>query len=63
MTSMTDQAASDVVTVFGRMHAAGISRESIERHLAAGEVRVDGERVTDPNHPAPKPAVIALLPY
>jgi hypothetical protein len=45
------------------MHAAGISPASIERHLAAGEVRVDGERVTDPNLPAPKPAVIALIPY
>ena len=60
---MTEQAASGVVTVFDRMHAAGISPESIERHLAAGEVRVDGERVTDPNLPAPKPAVIALIPY
>jgi hypothetical protein len=63
MMTMTDQAASDVVTVFDRMHAAGICPRSIARHLAAGGVRVDGERATSPNHPAPKPAVIALLPY
>jgi hypothetical protein len=54
MTDMTDeQPATDVVTVFDRMHAAGICQESIERHLAGGHVHVDGERVTDPYHPAP----------
>jgi hypothetical protein len=53
MTAMTDdQAGTDVVTVFDRMHSAGISQESIERYLAAGHVHVDGERVTDPYVPA-----------
>jgi hypothetical protein len=62
MADMTDeQAATDVVTLFDRMTAAGISQDSIERHLAAGRVHVDGERVTDPYHPAPKPAVIVLM--
>jgi hypothetical protein len=48
------------VTLFDRMTAAGICQESIERHLAAGQVCVDGELVTDPYRPAPKPAVIVL---
>jgi hypothetical protein len=56
-----DQAATDVVTLFDRMHAAGISQESIERHLTAGQVHVDGVRVTDPYAPAAKPAVIVLM--
>jgi hypothetical protein len=40
--------------------AYSLSAERIEQHLASGRVRVDGERVTDPDHPAPKPAVISL---
>ena len=48
------------MTLFDRMTAAGICQESIERHLAGGQVRVDGERVTDPYHAAPRPAVIVL---
>jgi hypothetical protein len=39
----------DVPTVFDRLHAAGLSQERIEQHLAAG--RVDGELVTDPVRP------------
>ena len=56
-----DQAATDVVTLFDRMHAAASPRESIERHLTAGQVHVDGVRVTDTYAPAPKPAVIVLM--
>jgi hypothetical protein len=58
-----DQAKPDVVTVFDRMTAAGLSQEEIERWLTAGHMRVDGELVTDPYHPAPRPASIVLLPY
>jgi hypothetical protein len=48
----------DVPTVFDRLHAAGLSQERIEQHLAAG--RVDGELVTDPYAPAPPPARVVL---
>jgi 16S rRNA U516 pseudouridylate synthase RsuA-like enzyme len=58
-----DQAEPDVVTVVNRMTAAGLSQEEIERFLTAGHVRVNGELVTDPDHPAPKPASVVLLPY
>ena len=56
---MSDE-RSDPVTVFDMMNEAGISQEWIERHLMAGQVHVDGVRVTDPYHPAPKPAQIVL---
>jgi hypothetical protein len=42
------------------MPAAGLSIERIEQHLAAGRVRLDGERVTDPYTPAPAGTHIAL---
>jgi hypothetical protein len=45
-----------------RPHACGgISQESIERHLTAGQVHVDGVRVTDTYARAPNPAVIVLM--
>jgi hypothetical protein len=50
-------------TVAARMADAGISPERIAQHLAAGRVRVDGKLVSDPDHPAPRPAVIVLMPY
>ena len=34
--------------------------ERIEMHVNAGRVRVDGEAVTDPHHPAPPPARVVL---
>lgn len=51
---------TDSVTVFDRLHAAGLSMERIEWHLGAGRVEVDGQVVTDPYHPAPPPARLVL---
>jgi hypothetical protein len=50
-------------TVAARMAGAGISPERVAQHLAAGRVRVDGELCMDPDHPAPRPTVIVLMPY
>ncbi|MDT0349525.1 hypothetical protein [Pseudonocardia charpentierae] len=33
--------------------AAGLSAERIDQHMTAGRLRVDGERVTDLDAPAP----------
>jgi hypothetical protein len=54
-------AGSDVVTVLDRFLAAGISRESFDAHLAAGQIAVGGVRITDPATPAPKPTVVAIM--
>ena len=48
-------------TVLDRMLAAGLSLERAEVHLRAGRVSVDGELVTDPSHPAPKPVRVVLV--
>ena len=56
MTSMAD----DVVTVLDRLTAAGISRESIDRHMAVEGITVDGQVVTDLQTPAPPPARVVL---
>jgi hypothetical protein len=50
----------DVPTVFDRLLAAGLSPERIEWHLGAGRVELDGETVTDPYRPAPKPARLII---
>ena len=55
-----DQLEPGDVRLVDRMLAAGLSAERIELHLAAGRVRVDGQRVIDSNHPAAKPAVITI---
>lgn len=55
---MTDSADT---TVIDRMLAAGLSLERAEGHLRAGRVSVDGELVTDPSHPAPKPVRVVLV--
>ena len=47
-------------TVRERMLAAGIGAERVDAHLAAGVVRVAGEPVTDPGHPAPWPTSIVV---
>jgi hypothetical protein len=52
--------ADDVATVLDRLTAAGLSRESIDRHLAAEGITVDGEVVTDLQAPAPPPARVVL---
>jgi hypothetical protein len=56
---MTDE-QPDVPTVFDRLLAAGLSIERIEWHLGAGRVELDGEIVTDPYRPAPKPARLII---
>jgi hypothetical protein len=48
-----EQPAPGDLRVFYRLLAAGLTRERIEEHLAAGRIRVDGELVTDPYRPAP----------
>ena len=40
-------------TVRGFALAAGLSEESIERHHAAGRLRLDGEPVSDLDAPVP----------
>jgi hypothetical protein len=47
-------------TLLDRLQAAGLSDERIQWHLDAGTVRLDGEVVTDPTTPAPRPARIVL---
>jgi hypothetical protein len=56
-----DQPAASDVRVIDRMLAAGLSIEAIEQHFTARRVRRDGEVVTDPYTPAPKPALIAIM--
>jgi len=48
-----DDQSADVPTVLDRFFAAGLSEERIERHMAAGVLRIDGELVTDLNAAAP----------
>jgi hypothetical protein len=52
--------ANDQPTVRDRMLTAGLTLDRIEEHLRAGRVRVDGQLVTDPYHPAPQSAVVVL---
>lgn len=54
-------AADEAVTVLDRFLAAGISREAFDAHLAAGQIAVGGERITDPATPAPKPNVVTIM--
>jgi hypothetical protein len=49
------------VTVLDRFLAAGISRESFDEHLRAGQIAVAGERITDPATPAPPPTTVAIM--
>jgi stalled ribosome rescue protein Dom34 len=46
--------------VFDRLLASGLSIESVEQHLTAGRVRVDGQVVTHPDTPAPPRTTITL---
>jgi hypothetical protein len=48
------------VTVRHRFLAAGISAESFDAHLAAGRVLMAGQRVDDPDTPAPKPVDVGI---
>lgn len=54
---MTDD---DIPTVHDRLIAAGLSQERIAWHLGAGRVELDGEVVTDPNQPAPRPKRLTI---
>ena len=51
----------DRVTVLDRFLTAGISRESFEQYLAAGQIAVAGQRITDPATPAPRPTTMAIM--
>ena len=55
-----DQPEPSDARVFDRLLGAGWSIERIQRHLAAGRLRVDGESATDPYRPPPPPAQIVL---
>lgn len=56
------QPDEDVVTVLDRLRAAGISPDRALLHLQAKYVRVDGEIVTNPAAPAPRPSRVVLQP-
>lgn len=49
-------------TVLERMRSAGINEARALQHLSRGWVRVDGQVVTDPDHAAPPPARLLILP-
>jgi hypothetical protein len=57
-----DEASTDAAppTVLDRMIAAGMSREKCLAFLEVSAVVVDGERVSDPDRPAPPPARITV---
>ena len=57
---MSDTAQPKQVSVLERMIGAGISEEVARDSLAAGWVRVDDNVVTDPGHPATRPAVVMI---
>jgi hypothetical protein len=58
-----DEASTDTAnppTVLDRMITAGMSREKCLAFLEASAVVVDGERMSDPDRPAPPPARITV---
>ena len=57
----TVAADTDVATVQDRVLGAGISHEVFAAHLAAGRIAVDGQRVTDPQTPAPPPSPVQIM--
>ena len=61
MTDEHDVVDGHCVTVLDRFLAAGISRESFDEHLRAGQIAVAGERITDPATPAPPPTAVAIM--
>ena len=61
MTGEREVVDGQSVTVLDRFLAAGISRESFDEHLAAGQIAVAGKRITDPATPAPPPTAVAIM--
>ncbi len=60
---VTDETPDTVITVAERMQRAGIAADRARRYnLVSSAVLLDGQRVTDPDTPAPPPARIVLLP-
>ncbi len=53
---------NETLSVIERMRRAGIAEERVFAYFQAGAVVVDGERVSEPDTPAPFPARIVLLP-
>jgi hypothetical protein len=54
--------ASTEPTVLERMRSAGINDAAALEHLQRGWLRLDGQVITDPDHPAPPPARWVILP-
>jgi hypothetical protein len=52
--------ADPAPTVLDRLVSAGLSAERAQAHLAAGLVRVDGQVVDGPGHPAPPPSRVVI---
>jgi hypothetical protein len=63
---MTDPSATDPpagpATIRDRLLSSGLSKAKVDAYLGAGQVRVNGEPVTDPNHPAPPPTTFVIGP-
>jgi hypothetical protein len=57
----TSAAADAHATVRDRLLEAGLSIERICEHLRAGRIRVDGQTVTDLDHPVPAGGRIVLV--
>ncbi len=51
---------TETQTVWDRMMAMGLSEDRARSHLAEGRVQVDGQVITDPDHPAAPPARVVF---
>ncbi|GAA0934148.1 hypothetical protein [Pseudonocardia zijingensis] len=60
MPDETSHEAAQPPTVLDRLIAAGIDRARALAYLEASAVSVDGERVSDPDLPAPPPARLTI---
>jgi hypothetical protein len=58
---VTEAQESETPTVFDRLIAAGISQQRAEWYLGAGRIELDGEVVTDPYQPAPRPSRLVIV--
>jgi hypothetical protein len=56
-----DGNGDDGVTVLDRFLAMGISRASFDEYLAAGQIAVAGQRISDPATPAARPTAVAIM--
>lgn len=49
------------MSVVDRFLAVGMSRASFDAYLAAGQIAVAGQRITDAATPAPAPTAVAIM--